>query len=725
MALGNEVRHSTHSHEYFCNTTVNSTVPAVRGSRRRPLFRQRRLLLVAAFSSVTLAAADHRPLLPLPQQISYGPGQLVLTGVEIGFGPAPADEDRFAATELAAALFAASGSQVAVRDGKPGGRAIIFQRTGELAPLPLKDEAPSPEGRESYRIAISPAGVQIAAPSSAGLFYAVQTLKQMIEGHGPTAALPEAQVHDWPAFAYRGFMMDLSHGSIMKEAEVRRQIDFLARWKANQYYFYSEASIELKGYPLVNRRGRYSQDEVRRIIEYARQRHIDVVPCLEYYGHLHDFFRLERYSSMAVLPHGVDLNPKHPQADAVLKDWIGQMAALFPSLWFHVGLDEPFELEAAGAAAAGGVDPAELFRQHLEKVTGLALSHGKRVLFWADINSGARIFNKYPQLIGRLPTDLVPVAWCYDDRSDYTSWLEPFERAHKPPAVATGISAWNDIFPNYSVAFSNIDGFTAAGRKHGAIGVINTGWTDDAQGIYRTALPGLAYGAIASWQNLPVDRPAFFRNYSRQMYGDDAASEIAPALADLTKARDLLAEGVGGSTMYRFWDDALEPAQLVRTVAHRTQLSQARLSAEDAMEHIDKATQMLPGDYTLPSMMLKAEMIDYLGMKHLYADDIAEFFRRAGLKPTSKQIWLYIEWETSYEDHSHVSDLMDSITSLKVDYERAWKEEWTGYRLASALGRWDAEYEYWRSFQERIQAFARHFKDGDSLPPLESFRQRQ
>jgi hypothetical protein len=54
-------------------------------------------------------------------------------------------------------------------------------------------------------------------------------------------------------------MMDLSHGSIMQESEIERQIDFLARWKANQYYFYSEASIELKGYPLLNRRGRYSQ----------------------------------------------------------------------------------------------------------------------------------------------------------------------------------------------------------------------------------------------------------------------------------------------------------------------------------------------------------------------------------------------------------------------------------------------------------------------------------
>jgi len=681
-------------------------------------------------SSIALAAAEHRPLLPQPQQISYGTGRLAIQGLEIGFAASPAAEDRFAAGDLAAALTAASGSNIAVRDGVPSGRGIVFKRTGEVAALPAKDEAPGPESRESYHVDISPEGVAITAPSSAGLFYAVQTLKQMIEDRGAVAALPQARIHDWPVFSYRGFMMDLSHGSIMRESEIQRQIDFLARWKANQYYFYSEVSIELKGYPLVNRRGRYSQEEVRRIIEYARLRHIDLVPCLEYYGHLHDLFRLERYADMAVLPHGGDLNLRHPRAEALLKDWIGQMAALFPSPWFHVGLDEPFELEAgadsaaAGSAAAGGSEPAELYRQHLLKVTELVLSHGKRMLFWADIDTGARVFSKYPELVDKLPSDVVPVPWCYDAKTDFTKWVAPFGKASKPQVIATGISAWNEIFPDFRTAFSNIDGFIAAGRKYGAIGVINTGWTDDAQSIYRTALPGIAYGAAASWQTQPMDRSTFFTTYSRQMYEDDVAREIGPALTRLSESRDLLADAIGGSTMLRFWDDALEPSRLRMTATHREQLSQARLRAEDAMEYIGRALQARPGDYTLPSLLLKAEMLDYLGMKYLYAADIAEFFRRAGPKPGRKEIWLYIEWETSYEDHSHAADLMDTITALKGDYERAWKQEWTDYRLGSAMGRWDAEYEYWRSFQVHVQDFTSHFKEGDSLPPLEAFRPR-
>ena len=153
-------------------------------------------------------------------------------------------------------------------------------------------------------------------------------------------------------------------------------------------------------------------------------------------------------------------------------------------------------------------------------------SHGKRVLFWADIEAGARIFNKYPELVEKLPADVVPVPWYYAAKPDYTPWVEPFGKARKPQVIAPGVTCWNEIFPDYTTTFTNIDGFMAAGRKHGAIGVINTGWTDDAQTIYRMALPGMAYGAVASWQPEPVERKTFFNAYAGQMYAGELARDV-------------------------------------------------------------------------------------------------------------------------------------------------------------------------------------------------------
>ena len=76
-----------------------------------------------------------------------------------------------------------------------------------------------------------------------------RALWSALNGEGDQTALPEVEIQDWPSLAYRGIMVDMSHGALPTEQEVQRQIDFLARWKANQYYFYSEASIELEGFP--------------------------------------------------------------------------------------------------------------------------------------------------------------------------------------------------------------------------------------------------------------------------------------------------------------------------------------------------------------------------------------------------------------------------------------------------------------------------------------------
>ena len=66
------------------------------------------------------------------------------------------------------------------------------------------------------------------------------------------------------------------------------------------------------------------QEQVRRIVEYGRQRHVDVVPCMEFYGHLHDVFRLERYAHLAALPYGGEINPRLPEVRAILKELLAE-----------------------------------------------------------------------------------------------------------------------------------------------------------------------------------------------------------------------------------------------------------------------------------------------------------------------------------------------------------------------------------------------------------------
>jgi hexosaminidase len=671
---------------------------------------------------VTDSFADHpRPLLPQPQEIHYGSGHLELGSLVIRFAAKPDAEDRFAAQELSRRLSDRMGREIPWSDSEATGRAIVLNRTGASDPLPGPNDRPGPDCREAYSLRISPQGAEIRARSSAGIFYGIQTLCQLVVGEKGTAFLPEVNVRDWPSLSYRGVMMDLSHGPMPTEDEIKRQIDFLAGWKGNQYYFYSEATIEFKGYPLINPGARYTQEQVRRIIDYARLRHVDVVPCMEFYGHLHDVFRLERYSRMSGLPYGGEINPRREDVRAMLRAWVIQMAELFPSHWFHVGFDEPWELERAGQDGSRA-DPKKLYADVLAEVAGILQQRGKQVLFWADLNSGAELFNRYPDLLSLLPKNVIAVPWYYDADLDFNRMVEPFAKTRIPQVIGTGIWAWDELTPNFGVTFDNVNGFLEAGRKHGVIGLIATNWADSAQVLYRTTMPGIACSAVAAWQPGPIQRDTFFENYATVLYPPAAAADVAAALKALTAAQLKLMVALGRETAFRIWDDPFALAVLDRVGKHIDELHDCRLLAEEAQECLDRALEVAPNAVGLSSLRLAAHMLDYAGMKYIYAADVAGFFPRMGDHPTAEDVEFYLGRQASSRNHSRFSDLMDTISGMREDYRLAWEAEYLPYREQSALGRWDAEYEYWRRLQARFWEFMAQFKDHDPLPPLQSFR---
>ena len=666
----------------------------------------------------TALRAEHNVLLPAPQRVQYGDGSLSLSGVSIALPTEFSAEDQFAADTLVNGLRSLTGHDVPLAPTLTGPR-VVLRRTGAVDALPGKDDKPGPESRESYHLVVHASGAEITARSSAGLYYGVQTFLQLVEKQSSEAQVPAVTIEDWPTLAYRGVMMDLSHGPLPTESEVKRQIDFLARWKGNQYYFYSELSIELKGYPVINPNGRYSQNEVSRIIAYARERHVDVVPCLEFYGHLHDLFRLERYADLAPLTHGTEINPTKPRMQQLLTDWAHQMAALFPSPWFHVGMDEPWELERAGSSAAGGVDPEKLYVDHLKRISELLQQDGKRVLFWADVASGANLFDRYPKLISDLPRGVVPVPWHYHAEKDFTPMLAPFRKANIPEIIGTGIWGWQSITPDFELTFTNIDGFLRDGKKNGTLGIVNTNWGDDAEVLYRMTLPGIAYGAIASWQDKPVDRERFFENYCSRLYDSRTAPEAADALHSLSKAQQSIQAALGSDNMLRLWDEPFAGGSVERYRSHVEDLRRARLDAEEAQDHLYAAMEASHDSYSLPSLLLGARLIDYAGMKFLYAVEIADVLTKVNSSSAREDVSFWLGTQAADRNHGRMGDLMDTITELRDIYRTMWLVEYTPYRLGSVLGRFDAEFEYWRKLQARTWEAERTYKPGSAVPSLE------
>jgi hypothetical protein len=667
--------------------------------------------LVMGFIAASLMHAGvpvpaHKALLPRPQSIHYGSGTIPVRGLRLSLPPNPSPQETFTAQELAAFLNKKA-------DDSGSGRSITLVRTGDADPLPVPGERPGRDSREAYTLSVTRDGVQIKARSSAGLYYGAQTLRELVENFVDGPVLPEVEIEDWPAMAYRGVMVDMSHGPLLTVAEIKRQLDFLARWKVNQYYFYSEASIELDGYPLLNPKGRFTKGQVREIVEYARRRHIDVVPCLELYGHLHDLFRVEKYAGLAALPHGAEFDPRNPKAMELLSDWAVQITDLFPSPFVHIGFDETWQIEMAARKEGAQSTPAKLFRQQLGGVTELFAARGRKVMAWADI------MVKYPEIVASLPPGLIGVAWEYNPHGDFRKWLDPLQAAKAPTIIATAVSNWREIFTDFDYTLGNIDAFLAAGRTANAIGAMNTVWSDSSQSLIRAAWPAIAYGGAAAWQNPAMDRSRFFDDYSRIVYTDSVAPHIATALDTLARSELALQRAVGQDTIHVLWDDPLDTDLLSSLASHREDLRQCRLLAEDAEEQLDLARKSSDDPAGLSSLVVSAGMLDYAGMKFLAAVELADRWKEVGPKINKETWWSTFASEWEYQSHNRIVDLMDRITELRKKYRSAWLEEYTDYRLESTLGRWDAEYEYWRQLQARFRAFGRKAKNGEALPPLD------
>ncbi len=190
----------------------------------------------------------------------------------------------------------------------------------------------------------------------------------------------------------------------------------------------------------------------------------------------------------------------------------------------------------------------------------------------------------------------------------------------------------------------------------------------------------------------------------------------------MSSAEQIFTKALGGPTIHQLWADPLDPARLERLEANRDDLRKARLLAESAQVRLQRALKMQGDPVTLQSLLLGARMFDYLGMKSLYATEWADYFRKLKGNPEPELVSFYLSTQIAAQDHGMLADLTDLITELREEYREAWLQESTSYRLGTALARWDAEAEYWRSMQVRVPRVVRGYKKGDPFPSIDVLR---
>jgi hexosaminidase len=231
-----------------------------------------------------------------------------------------------------------------------------------------------PANAEGYRMEVTPRRIWIEATTDTGLFYGLQTLLQTAcpAGNGTWTVAAE-QVADAPRFAYRGFMMDVSRHFRSREF-VEKQLDAMARYKLNRLHLHLTDGagwrLEIKKYPRLAEfaawrpqatykewtragsryceqsdprasGGYFTQEDVRRLVRYAAERHITIVPEIEMPGHSSEVLAAYPELSCAGQPYkNSDYCAGNEETFKFLEEVLTEVMAIFPSEYIHIGGDE-------------------------------------------------------------------------------------------------------------------------------------------------------------------------------------------------------------------------------------------------------------------------------------------------------------------------------------------------------------------------------------------------
>lgn len=289
-------------------------------------------------------------------------------------------------------------------------------------------------GDEQYRLEVRPHHIDIYASKANGVFYAFQTLRQMLPAEafdsedGRRIEIPVCTVEDKPYFAYRGFMFDMGR-HIFGVQDLKETLDILAMHKINKFHWHLTEDqgwrIEIKKYPRLTEIGSvrksspvgrnegqdgkpyggyFTQDEVRDVVKYAAERFITVIPEIEIPGH--SVAALAAYPELGCTGEqyevltwwGIDervICPGKEQSFTFLEDVLTEVMDLFPSEYIHIGGDECPKTVwhkcpdcRKRMKAEGLKNEAELQSYVTARVEKFLNDHGRKIIGWDEILEG-------------------------------------------------------------------------------------------------------------------------------------------------------------------------------------------------------------------------------------------------------------------------------------------------------------------------------------------------
>jgi len=318
----------------------------------------------------------HGALMPLPWKLTGGAGRL---SIGAGF-----DVVNSGCPESTVGRFRA---RIARQTGIP------LTGTGKgltVTCLAAAPDWPALGEDESYTLDVTPAGAQLQAPTTTGVLRGFETFAQMIATGPDGFEVATVHVEDHPRYPWRGLMLDVSRHFMPLEV-ILRNLDAMAAVKLNVLHWHLSDDqgfrVESKLFPALQQMGSdgnyYTQDQIRQVVAYARDRGIRVVPEFDMPGHTTAWFVGMPQIAAAPGPYQIErnfgifmpvMNAASESTYTFLDAFVGEMGALFPDPFWHIGGDEVEDKAAL-----------KLQPQFNQRLQGILKAHGKSLVGWDEV----------------------------------------------------------------------------------------------------------------------------------------------------------------------------------------------------------------------------------------------------------------------------------------------------------------------------------------------------
>lgn len=359
---------------------------------------------------------------------------------------------------------------------------------------------------QAYRLQLDESGIGIAAHSSSGAFYALQSLRQIFR-QCPSGDLPALEIEDAPALATRGYMLDISRDRVPRIDWLKSRIAELAALKLNQLQLYSEHCFTYKGHETVwAMASAYTPDDIREIDALCRDHHIELVPCVNTLGHCERWLQHPQYHRFAESPfgwrapnglgmeHGSTLYPS-PESLQLTEELLTEYLSCFASYTVNIGGDEPWELGTGRSrAVAEKKGQLTVYGDWMHSVVQAAQKLKPKVQMWSDVAV------ENPATLGPRFASITWNVWGYESGHPFQEQIDALRLTKAPLQLCPGTSTWNSLGTRLENALQNICEAVTAARKNEITALLLTDWGDN--GHHQPAclsLPAIACFAALSW----------------------------------------------------------------------------------------------------------------------------------------------------------------------------------------------------------------------------------